>query len=303
MTSDDTEHTCMVCQALLASKGQPDAFSRTFAWKLRWWLVGLPAGVGSATARAILKLWLGFPPRRSGVWSAGNGPAMRVAILGVYAGEDDDLLRRLVHASTVITHSDPAAEHGALAVALAARYAATRDVACVRFADFLPHLRQYLGDAPLLHILEQAGPHLERGDDVAAYAAALGLHRGVSGYVNHTVPVALYCWLRWPQDFRRAVEAAVLLGGDADTTGAIVGALMGATMGSRGVPAEWVDGLAEWPRTVQWMRTLGSRLARQSTGAASEGPLPLFWPGLLLRNTFFLGVVLVHVLRRCLPPY
>jgi ADP-ribosylglycohydrolase len=202
-----------------------------------------------------------------------------------------------------MTHSDPAAEHGALAVALAARYAATRDLVCIRFGDFLPHLRQHLGDVPLLQILEQMGPHLERGDDPAVYAAALGLHRGVSGYVNHTVPVALYCWLRSPGDFRGAVEAAVLLGGDADTTGAIVGALMGATMGSRGVPAEWVAGLAEWPRTVQWMRTLGSHLARQRLQGADEGQLALFWPGLLLRNVLFLGVVLLHVLRRCLPPY
>jgi ADP-ribosylglycohydrolase len=30
-----------------------------------------------ATARSILKLWLGFSPQKSGVFSAGNGPAMR----------------------------------------------------------------------------------------------------------------------------------------------------------------------------------------------------------------------------------
>ncbi|TVS08433.1 MAG: hypothetical protein EA424_28605 [Planctomycetaceae bacterium] len=44
--------------------------------------LGLPAGVGMATARACLKLWLGFPPKRSGVDSAGNGPAMGKAVLG-----------------------------------------------------------------------------------------------------------------------------------------------------------------------------------------------------------------------------
>ena len=41
----------------------------------------LPAGVGLATARACLKLWLGFSPERSGIYSAGNGPAMRSAVL------------------------------------------------------------------------------------------------------------------------------------------------------------------------------------------------------------------------------
>jgi len=293
----------MVIQALLASKGDPAVFARSLAWKLRWWLLGLPAGVGSATARSILKLWVGFPPHRSGVWSAGNGPAMRSAILGLYAGDDDDLLLRLVHASTVLSHRDPAAEHGALAVALAARYGAMRGAEAIRPAEFLAHLKQYLKNAPLMSLLAEAGEHLQRGDDVVAYAASLGLHGGVSGYINHTVPVALYCWLRWPDDFRAAVEAVVLLGGDTDTTGAIVGALMGATLGAGTIPAEWLHDLAEWPRTTKWMRTLGDRLAEWKTHAGSEGQLPLFWPGVLLRNVFFLGVVLVHVLRRWLPPY
>ena len=34
----------------------------------------------------------------------------------------------------------------------------------------------------------------------------MGLRRGVSGYIYHTVPAALYCWLRRPGDFRQAVD-------------------------------------------------------------------------------------------------
>ena len=54
--------------------------------------------------------------------------------------------------------------------------------------------------------------------------AELGLAEGVSGYVMHTVPVVLYTWLLHGTDFQRAVEEVILLGGDSDTTGAIVGA-------------------------------------------------------------------------------
>src|SRR2546421_292743 len=60
MVSDDTEHTCMVAQALLAAGGDVRAFVRSFAWRLRFWLLGLPAGTGRATLRAVVKLWLGF---------------------------------------------------------------------------------------------------------------------------------------------------------------------------------------------------------------------------------------------------
>src|SRR5437868_15534006 len=52
MTPDDTEHACMVGQALLASGGEVRALARSLAWRLRGWLLGLPAGTGRATLRA-----------------------------------------------------------------------------------------------------------------------------------------------------------------------------------------------------------------------------------------------------------
>jgi ADP-ribosylglycohydrolase len=124
MTSDDTEHTCMTGQALLRAPDDPDAFARSLAWRLRFWLLGLPAGTGGATLRAVLKLWLGFSPRRSGVWSAGNGPAMRAALLGVCLGHDRQQMRAYVRASTRLTHTDPRAERGAFLVALTAHHGA-----------------------------------------------------------------------------------------------------------------------------------------------------------------------------------
>ena len=83
LCSDDTEHTCMIAQSIIVSGGDEISFARDFAWRLRWWLAGLPAGIGLATLRSILKLWLFVPGRWRGVYSAGNGPAMRSALLGV----------------------------------------------------------------------------------------------------------------------------------------------------------------------------------------------------------------------------
>src|SRR6516162_1299842 len=68
MISDDTEHTCLVGQALLRAPDDAERFGRALAWGLRLWLLGLPAGVGLATLRATVRLWLGFPPSRSGVF-------------------------------------------------------------------------------------------------------------------------------------------------------------------------------------------------------------------------------------------
>lgn len=71
----------MVVQAVLASGGEPEAFVRSLAWRLRGWLLGVPAGVGLATLRSGIRLWLGVPPSRSGVYSAGNGPSMQAGLL------------------------------------------------------------------------------------------------------------------------------------------------------------------------------------------------------------------------------
>src|SRR3954471_9417376 len=123
MCSDDTDHACMVAQAVAASGGDSRRFAASLGWRLRFWLLGLPAGVGLATLRSIIKLWLFVPPAWRGVRSAGNGPAMRSGLLGVLFTDDDERLLAHVRACTSITHTDPKAHSGALAVALAARAA------------------------------------------------------------------------------------------------------------------------------------------------------------------------------------
>ncbi len=298
----------MVSQAFLAAPSDVKGFARSLAWRLRFWLLALPAGVGRATARAIVKLWLGFPPGKSGVYSAGNGPAMRAAILGVCLGKDDQRLREYVKASTRITHTDPRAECGALLVALAAHHGATGVPENQSPSRILAQLRESLGeiDAELDGLLVKMNDHLERNASPEELAEAFGLKNGISGYVYHTVPMAIYCWLRSLHDFRAAVESVIALGGDTDTTGAIVGGLAGATLGESAIPQEWMDGICEWPRSVNWMRKLAARLAQRfsdSNDAGPCGPVPLFWPGLLIRNLIFLIIVLTHGFRRLLPPY
>ena len=109
MTSDDTEHTCLLANALIESAGDEGIFQRELAHGLRTWLLTLPAGVGLATLRATIKLCIGVGPQHSGVFSAGNGPAMRSALIGVCYGQDQMRMRRLVSISTRITHTDPKA--------------------------------------------------------------------------------------------------------------------------------------------------------------------------------------------------
>jgi ADP-ribosyl-[dinitrogen reductase] hydrolase len=303
--SDDTEHTCMVGQALLAHPGDAPAFARSLGWRLRGWLLGLPAGIGRATLLSILRLWLGFSPERSGIVSSGNGAAMRAPLLGVCLAYQPERLESFVRASSRLTHRDVLAEEGALLVALAAAYGAREGAAGVRAEAFLQELETRVSAPELQAAVRTLREYLARGEPARRMAGRFGPSHGVSGFVLHTVPAALYVWLRHPGDFRRAIEEIVRLGGDTDTTGAIVGALVGATAGVGAIPPEWLAGLVEWPRTIGWMERLAERLARQfpSEGAPERsGPLPLFWPGLIARNAVFMLIVLGHGFRRLLPP-
>jgi ADP-ribosyl-[dinitrogen reductase] hydrolase len=300
MCSDDTEHTFFVTQALLSHPDDSVAFQRCLAWKLRLWLLGLPAGIGLATLRSIIKLWLGFPASRSGVYSAGNGPAMRSAIVGAYFFDQPEKRKEFVSAATRLIHTDPKAETAALAVAEAAAWAVLQGKPIKEWARGLSALddgEEWIG---ICRKLEDA---LARRTSVASFADALGLRNGVSGYSYHSVPVALYAWLRSPDNFHDALVSALDCGGDTDAVGAIVGALAGESVGVRSIPSESLGRICEWPRSTNVLNRVAERLAQEKTGGTSLGPVKYFWPGLVPRNFTFLLMVLAHGFRRLAPPY
>jgi ADP-ribosylglycohydrolase len=303
MVSDDTEQTVFVAQSLLAHPDSPDRFARRMGWCLRLWISALPAGVGFGTLRATLRLWLGFPPSRSGVFSAGNGAAMRVAPIGARFWRDPERLDRYVRACTSLTHTDPRALVGARAVArLVASGVGSSPNERPDREFFVGALRDCgPDDAEWIELVSVLADADRQGLSVQQLSERLGCGSGVTGYVYRTVPVAAYAWLRHFGDFERSLESVLDCGGDTDTTGAIVGALAGGVVGVTGIPKRWVDGIMDWPRGVPLLLRLGQRLAANEDSPSS--PVRYFWPAVPARNLLFLIVVLLHGLRRLLPPY
>lgn len=281
LLSDDTEHTAMVARALAESKGEVECFRTSLGRQLGRWMLSLPPGVGFATARGAVRLLLGVSPRRSGVFSAGNGPAMRSALLGVCARDDAHLVD-LVRASTCMTHTDPRAFDAALFVARLARQESQGRLDAAVIDD--------IRDEAFRAQVAQAWVSTA---DLEAFRNGAGFERGVSGFVVHTVPAVVHCVRRY-NTARQAIEAAVRLGGDADTTGAIVGAIVGARVGAARLPAEWVDGLCDWPLTVPELRRMGRALVE-----GTEPPRQR-WLVAIPRNAAVLLLLLGHVGLRVL---
>jgi len=205
-----------------------------------------------------------------------------------------------VSASTRLTHTDPSADIAELDVAEAAAWTIGRQA---DLRGFLKKLEACGFEDEWLEICRRLDEALGSGKSAKVFARSLGLEGGVTGYALHTVPVAIYAWLRHPSDFRNALIEALECGGDTDTVGAIVGALVGSSVGEDGIPGDWLRDLWEWPRTPQKMRILARRLAQAKRQGEPQPPVGYFWIGILPRNLFFLLVVLGHGMRRLLPPY
>lgn len=305
MVSDDTEHTLFVSQCLLAHPGDATRFAGRLAWCLRGWLLGLPAGVGFATLRAGLRLWLGVAPSRSGVRSAGNGAAMRSTPIGALFAGDPGRRDAFLTAATRLTHTHPQALIGARAVAGLAAWTMREELTERPPADaMLAELREAGGgDAAWDALVDRMDDGFRHERTVAEFARSLGLDRGVTGYVFHTVPVAAYAWYRGFGDFQATLQAVIELGGDTDTTGAIAGALAGAVVGELGIPPRWIRGVWGWPRGPALLTAVADRLADLADGTQTGGPVRYLWPGVVPRNILFLALVLAHGVRRLAPPY
>lgn len=305
MYSDDTEHAFMTAQALIVSGGEVEAFRKELARQLRIWILLLPGGAGLATLKACCKLIFGVSPQCSGVFSAGNGPAMRAAISGVFAHEanlPNEHLIEVNRASARITHTDPKAEYGALAVALAARYGLENKAinADGFFQFFIAHFP--LTDEAAHEMTSLIGNcvnAVQSGLTTHEFCAAQGWAKGATGYIYHTVPAALHAWLSYPDDYHAGVLEIIRCGGDTDSTAAITGGLIGAR--SQDIPPEWREGLCEWPRGEKWMHKLSFQLREVALTGQTKKPINTFWPGVLARNLWFLLVVLTHGFRRLIP--
>jgi ADP-ribosylglycohydrolase len=281
MFSDDTEHTLSVAQSLIESYDDEMKFQKAIKRRLQLWFLSLPAGVGLATMKAIIR---SFFITNSGVFSAGNAPAMRSALLGVLFGHDNEKLERFVRINTIITHTDTKAYYGALTVAKATYLASL-----YREDEFFDEMYSLIADKEFREILDKVKNNLNLS--TLDFAKVLGLEKGVGGYIYFTIPIVIHSWLRNRDDIKNAIIDVIRCGGDTDTTGAIVGSIIGARV--KKFPQKWIDGIVDFPRNIAFIDTISKEL---TTVFADEKPMKasslLAW-AIVVRNFLFLIIVLI----------
>ena len=70
------------------------------------------------------------------------------------------------------------------------------------------------------------------------------IHQLGEGWVaEETLAIAVYCALKYPNDFDKALIATVNHKGDSDSTGAVTGNILGASLGLKGIPEKYMTKL------------------------------------------------------------
>ena len=167
--------------------------------------------------------------------SAGNGSIMRLAPVPMaFAARPVDAIQFSAQSSRTT--------HGAREAVDACRYLAALLVGALRGASKDELLGRRYSPLPGYwdeHPLAPAIDEVARGSFRTREPPEI---RG-TGYVVKSLEAALWAFHR-TGDFRSGCLAAVSLGDDADTTGAVYGQLAGAFYGASGIPAEWIERLA-----------------------------------------------------------
>ncbi len=166
--------------------------------------------------------------------SYGNGAAMRAAPIGLFYNDNPEKVREVAYGSGGITHNHALALEGAAIIAYAVARMAHVEPLNVRKHEFIEELKRFTHYDLYRKKLGIAHKLLDTGAE--RYEVVRQLGNGIEAY--NSVPTAVYAFLA-NLDFESSAIYAVSLGGDADTIGAMTGAIAGACYGIGEIPGRW----------------------------------------------------------------
>lgn len=239
MVTDDTTMSFALAEAWLASDGPPDAEACAHAFDA--WMRGKPVDIGNTVRRGILRWRLHATAQAACSEQAGNGATMRCLPVALATlGAEPAVVRRAALTQARVTHHNPLTDEATLCV-----------VDMVQLA--------LLGAGQAVVLARAAA----LGRVHAAFAAHGRRCENPSGYIVDTLR-AVFQALAAAADFETVLVDVVNRGGDADTTGAIAGMIMGALVGEAGLPQHWRGALR---------REVAAECARLADALIARAPL------------------------------
>ena len=252
--TDDTQMTLALNEALIEAGGADieSLMAVTSQHFIKW--NNSPdnnRAPGHTVVEAIRTLEAGAPWNQTGLATAkGCGSAMRVSGIGFLYQQDPQRLREVAHHSGLITHGHPIAD----AAAVAAAYLVKLALDGVEPHNFVNETVRFVGD-----ISDEFNDALSLIQPVEGWVneelAIENLGKGWTG--EEAITIAIYCCMRYPDDYAGAVRRAANIPGDSDSVACITGGIMGARVGLGGIPEEWIALL----ENLDYLTDVANRLA------------------------------------------
>jgi ADP-ribosylglycohydrolase len=239
---------------LATGKIDPDDLAMRFSKSYRW-----SRGYGPGAARVLKRIAAGADWREANRsiyanGSFGNGAAMRAPMIGLMYAYRPSELFEAARLSAIVTHAHPLAVDGAVFIARVTACAFRGD----RSRDVLDEGMSRISHAEFVSRLAVAQAWLESDREVSASDVIRQLGNGIAAH--ESCITALYLALRFrEQPFMVMQQFIASCGGDADTIGAMAGAIWGAANGSARLPSRWLERLEQRERLCD----LGVSLHRQ----------------------------------------
>lgn len=259
--SDDTQFALMAGQAILQSRSTSELFHKAFRRRLKWYVLSLPPGLSINTFLSGIKCWFSWLGIAAGRHNLGNSPTTRSMLLGVVLHNTGHRYQVWARDSAAITHQHPLVIDAAGVLATAGQIAGVTSGGTVNKTAALEMLIKASKEPELKVALTRLLPMLEARLSPRRAAKELGWSRGMTKHILPTTVMAIYCFLRFPASFERAVKSALLLAGHNDALVATVGGLIGAHVGVQKLPEQLHDFLGDWPHNREWIESLATRLS------------------------------------------
>lgn len=242
-STDDTEFALLTAKTLIDCKGKLTSQNVVDAWLTHVSTQDELKRGGASEFEASINLRKGLRPPFSGRYNSychSDGAAMRIAPIGILCAGDVDLAMELSCIDAQISH-DREGIWGAQAVAAAVAAAMANADMNEIWASAMKAVPE---DTWFRYAMEKAEDivYKAQGDFLNAW---MPLHdelwTSYKASVCEAVVQAFGCLLLMHDDFRRGVILAGNFGRDADTIGAICGAVLGAKFGASRIPPKWID--------------------------------------------------------------
>jgi len=257
--TDDSDLMILIMESINESKGK--VIPENFALKLFDWIhQGFPelgdkggVGIGMNVCTVANQKNFSTDPHKASefVWNkifkrdiASNGSIMRISILGCHDYKDDQKVINNTVSIGKVTHWDPRCKASCLAVSLSIAWI-LRGKSCETSMDTVKFLFD-LQTAIVTNCPEIKTPHW---NEFCNYfwmdnIPSLRLDEEYkTGYTLKCMGAALFALKTDKKDFKTAVEEIIREGGDADSNAAPFGAILGAKIGYKKLPHDWIKHL------------------------------------------------------------